>query len=132
MITAPWTSEQVDALNRFQRSMMFHPFTCGTTHGNADRTLFATRNGWRCPHCDYQQDWAHAFMFEPPPKLGHNAESPLRDLILHIDRIAQNHAAYSQACGAISHLRDHLSALAFVEETNQRAAADSPAPVYRR
>jgi hypothetical protein len=27
-IIAPWSTDQVDALNRFQRDSMFHPFTC--------------------------------------------------------------------------------------------------------
>lgn len=132
IITAPWTTEQVDALNRFQRSGMFHPFTCGAGHGGHVE-LFATVDGWVCPHCAYRQDWAHAFMAEEPQRmLGLGTPSPLRDLIRHIDRVAQHHIAYPQACNALGHLRDHLSALAFVEETNQRAAADSPAPVYRR
>ena len=29
-IDAPWTDEQVAALNRFQRNGRFHPFTCGS------------------------------------------------------------------------------------------------------
>jgi hypothetical protein len=46
--------------------------------------------------------------------------SPLRDLITRIDMVAQNHISYSQACGAIGNLRDHLSAMAFCEEVNRR------------
>jgi hypothetical protein len=30
MIHAPWTAEQVDNLNRFQRCGAFHPFTSAT------------------------------------------------------------------------------------------------------
>ncbi|MBR0747346.1 hypothetical protein JQ582_25760 [Bradyrhizobium japonicum] len=37
----------------------------------------------------------------------------------------------SQAADALKHLRGHLSALAFCEDTNQRAAGATPAPVYR-
>jgi hypothetical protein len=48
--------------------------------------------------------------------------SPLRDLITRIDIVAQNHLSYSQACGPISNLRDHLSAMAFCEEVNRRDA----------
>ncbi|WP_271612838.1 hypothetical protein [Bradyrhizobium sp. CCBAU 21362] len=33
---------------------------------------------------------------------------------------------------ALKHLRDHLSALAFCEETNQRAAGGAPPTVYKR
>lgn len=60
-INAPWTAQQVDALNRFQRSGVFHEFTC-PGHGHGDRTLVATRSGWICCHCDYRQYWAHAAM----------------------------------------------------------------------
>lgn len=58
---APWSEEQVDNLNRFQRAGHMHPFTCPTNH-KGDRTLVATRNGWICCHCDYTQKWAHGFM----------------------------------------------------------------------
>lgn len=61
-IEAPWTAEQVDNLNRFQRCGQFHPFTCTGHAGGGDRTLVATRSGWICPHCDYKQNWAHEFM----------------------------------------------------------------------
>jgi hypothetical protein len=63
-ITAPWTPDQVDGLNRFQRAGFVHPFTCPDTHNGADRTLVATRAGWICPHCDYTQNWMHAAMIE--------------------------------------------------------------------
>lgn len=62
-VKAPWTIEQVDALNKFQRRGDAHEFTCGHEHGG-DKTLFATSDGWRCPHCDYSQDWAHQMMFD--------------------------------------------------------------------
>jgi len=59
-------------------------------------------------------------------------QSPLRDLVIQLDRTAQAHPAYAQAADAMRHLRDHLQALAFVEETNRREAEGRPAPVYRR
>ena len=68
MITPPWTDEQVAALNRFQQSGEFHPFTCGSgnrtdeKHLDGEGVLVATRNGWVCPWCDYRQGWAHDFM----------------------------------------------------------------------
>lgn len=67
---APWTPAEVDSLNRFQRTGHIHEFTCRFEHKEADRTLFATRWGWRCPHCDYQQGWAHKFMtdWHPVPR----------------------------------------------------------------
>lgn len=61
MIRAPWTDEQVAALNRFQGYGFVHPFTC-QNHHDGDRSLVATRDGWVCPHCDYTQDWAHEQM----------------------------------------------------------------------
>ena len=75
IIEAPFSSEQVDALNRYQRSGVFHEFTCAEHHDGADRTLVATRQGWICPHCDYRQSWAHRAMLDPVPysltKRGH-------------------------------------------------------------
>lgn len=62
-ITAPWTPEQVENLNGFQRSGWYHPFTCGNdTCRTQDRSpLTATAGGWTHP-CGYTQDWAHQFM----------------------------------------------------------------------
>lgn len=68
-LRAPWSSEQVDALNRFQRRGDIHEFTCPNDHDGADRTLIATKQGWICPHCDYRQDWAHAAMLTTPERL---------------------------------------------------------------
>lgn len=55
-ITAPFTVEQADALNRYQRAGQFHPYTCGKCR----QVLVATENGWICPStaCDYTQNWA--------------------------------------------------------------------------
>ncbi|QIO34360.1 hypothetical protein [Bradyrhizobium sp. 1(2017)] len=134
-IRAPWGPTVVDRLNAFQRSGLFHEFTCPAVHIGADRALVATRRGWVCPHCDYTQDWAPASMADPLPQLGAGHPSPPRDLVLHIDRITQNHIAYPQAADAVRHLRDHLQALAFVEETNKREghlAAGLPPPVCKR
>jgi hypothetical protein len=64
VIEAPWTGEQVDALNVFQRHGKVHPFTCGNDH-LWDRVLVATSNGWICCHCEYTQKWALAIMAEP-------------------------------------------------------------------
>lgn len=65
-ITAPWKGWYVDALNRWQRAGFVHEFTCKNDHGELDRTLVATVNGWICPHCDYTQKWAHDFMLLEP------------------------------------------------------------------
>ncbi|MFD5508987.1 hypothetical protein ACFWIB_14590 [Streptomyces sp. NPDC127051] len=65
-LRAPWTAEQIDALNRFQTEGGMHPFTCGRDH-ETHRVLVATYLGWIClePTCDYTQDWAHPFMAQP-------------------------------------------------------------------
>ena len=63
-IEAPWTQEQVDALNRWQQAGFVHEFTCPSDH--PDRTLLATPEGWACQQCTYRQNWAHRFMLEKP------------------------------------------------------------------
>lgn len=68
LIRAPWTTEEVAALNRFQREGGMHPFTCGHEHpAHPNAILEATPKGWRCfvLDCEYEQDWAHAFMADP-------------------------------------------------------------------
>lgn len=62
-IFAPWTGEQVIALNEYQVRGDMHPFTCGKEH-DEPRNLIATESGWICLNatCDYTQNWAHAFM----------------------------------------------------------------------
>lgn len=66
-IHAPFTAAQVTALNTYQRSGSFHPFTCGRGQDGghvSGITLTATEDGWRCPvnGCTYHQDWAWSFM----------------------------------------------------------------------
>lgn len=60
MITAPFTPDQIESINGFQRAGIFHPFTCGTEGCGHD--LVAEAEGMRCPRCDYRQDWVHDFM----------------------------------------------------------------------
>lgn len=66
-ITAPWTDDQIAALNSFQRAGVMHPFTCGNDGHRMRPTLVAELDGWRCPDesCDYRQTWAHGFMADP-------------------------------------------------------------------
>lgn len=69
-IHPPWSDDQVEALNAYQASGRFHPFTCGGEHANERYSpdLVATTDGWVCPQrCGYTQDWAHAAMAEPSP-----------------------------------------------------------------
>jgi hypothetical protein len=64
IIHAPFTDEQVEALNRFQARPDAHPFTCGNDARRHDRqvNLVATNEGWVCSDsgCSYTQNWAHA------------------------------------------------------------------------
>ena len=77
-INAPWTVEQVEALNRHQVDGVMHPYTCpnrGDGHHpdrpNLDKgTLVAATDGWVCADCGYRQTWAHDFSLgkvEIPP-----------------------------------------------------------------
>ena len=78
LIYAPFTHEQVVALNEYQRAGWMHPFTCGICRDRLgtcnekdewvdDRKLVATINGWICPTCDYTQNWCHDFMLKGRP-----------------------------------------------------------------
>jgi hypothetical protein len=64
---APWTDGQVKALNEWQTSSAFHPFTCpgDFAHCKNQRELIATRQGWVCACGQYKQTWAHDFMLKP-------------------------------------------------------------------
>lgn len=67
IIRAPWSEQQVKALNESQQNPLFHPYTCG----NEDKALsherggilVATAEGWVCLECDYRQNWAYLFSF---------------------------------------------------------------------
>lgn len=73
-IESPWTDEQVKNLNAFQMNGKMHPFTCGgdrmddahrayvDKNGGDYGQLVATKDGWVCPVCGYEQNWAHGFM----------------------------------------------------------------------
>lgn len=57
-----FNQDQIESLNAYQKSGVFHPFTCG---GEGCReTLTATPDGWICPKCDYTQKWAHKWMMD--------------------------------------------------------------------
>lgn len=84
-IIAPFTAAQVRALNNYQQSPTYHPFTCCSPEEIAtclraksgedrykgldveynDRNegvLIATKEGWVCPCGVYKQGWAHDYM----------------------------------------------------------------------
>lgn len=57
-IDAPWTDDQVAALNDFQSSNVVHPFTSG-----GGKTLIATRDGWvEEEGGPVVQTWAYSLM----------------------------------------------------------------------
>jgi hypothetical protein len=62
-IKAPWTADDVEGLNIYQRLGLMHPYTCGSKRQGDTHTdggiLVATPEGWKCPYCKYRQDWAH-------------------------------------------------------------------------
>lgn len=69
IIFAPFTEQEVEALNLFQTNRLLHPFTCGNRtnnlHYDGEGVLIATTDGWICPFCTYTQDWAHRWMTKP-------------------------------------------------------------------
>ena len=75
IVHAPWTEAQIERLKEWQRSGFVHPYTCGKRDDNHAwndwgmdyGVLIPTRKGWVCPDCDYTQNWAHKFSFEPIP-----------------------------------------------------------------
>ena len=71
-IKAPFTPEQVLALNRWQNAGYIHEFTCANRgdgkHGDGNGVLIATVRGWICQFCDYEQDWCHEVMTHPLPR----------------------------------------------------------------
>ena len=66
-IFAPFTLEQVEWLNAYQKNAHVHPFTCGgdrkdAAHLDGEGVLVATEAGWICLYCAYKQSWAHLYM----------------------------------------------------------------------
>lgn len=62
MLWAPWTKEQVDKLNDFQKKGEYHPFTCPGGGHCPSRELKATIDGWVCACGLYEQSWCYDFM----------------------------------------------------------------------
>lgn len=60
-VVAPFTEEQVKALNGWQQWGQTHPFTCLE---HSTEPLRAKTDGWHCEvaDCGYTQNWAHDFM----------------------------------------------------------------------
>ena len=61
----PWSADQVESLNGFQRAGVWHPFTCSGGGGeHSDAVLTAREDGWHCPvaGCPHVQSWAFPAM----------------------------------------------------------------------
>lgn len=57
----PWSDDQVNSLNEYQKCGYCHPFTYGDDPNQVD--LIATRDGWvAVENGPIVQDWAHPFM----------------------------------------------------------------------
>jgi len=52
--------------------------------------------------------------------VGTETESKIRDLIIQLRAVAQDHPAYSQVSYILQVTFDHMAAIARVEEINQR------------
>lgn len=53
-----FTEDEVRSLNEYQKSNIFHPFTC-----TCKNNLVATTDGWVCECTEgIYQTWAHQFM----------------------------------------------------------------------
>jgi len=61
VVYAPWTDEQVAALERRQDNDMLHEYTCNCGH-----QLIPSTNGWWCEECPYTQNWCHKSDAEYP------------------------------------------------------------------
>ena len=73
---APWTEDQVAALQSHQENPRVHPYTCtqrdlpghkeyAQKNGQYDHgMLVPTPNGWVCPVCSYTQNWAFMFTLD--------------------------------------------------------------------
>ncbi|AYG47989.1 hypothetical protein DV532_27295 (plasmid) [Pseudomonas sp. Leaf58] len=75
LLTAPFPSQAVQALNTFQThtsgGFLGHPYTCANRgdgyHGEEGGdlgVLIATEEGGVCPHCSYTQQTAHKMMVD--------------------------------------------------------------------
>ena len=56
-VYAPFTVQQVAALNARQVNEMMHPYTCGGC--KPARILHPTQDGLKCALCGWHQTWAH-------------------------------------------------------------------------
>ena len=58
---APFTKEQAESINAYQKAGVFHEFTCATE--DCDGVLQASEGaGLYCPQCHYTQGWVHSWV----------------------------------------------------------------------
>ena len=75
VVHAPFSDDQTQALNTYQRLGQFHPYTCGGERDDVEHHLYAAaqhhhdtgmlvaiKTGLLCPVCGYLQTWAHAMI----------------------------------------------------------------------
>jgi len=55
----PWTKEEVEALDKWQKNPEVHPYTC-----DCGKVMTATPDGLRCD-CGYKQTWCHDYSNNP-------------------------------------------------------------------
>lgn len=66
IIEAPWTDDQVSALNKYQESRKGHPFTGNRNPDGSECILIATNKGWvTYENGPIIQTWAWDFMTKP-------------------------------------------------------------------
>jgi putative ribosome biogenesis GTPase RsgA len=77
IVTAPFTPFQVQSLNEYQVSGVFHEFTCG---GKSCRCILeANPHGWECPSCGFKQNWAWSWMADWTWEGAKNLLKPLEE-----------------------------------------------------
>ena len=70
-VETPWTDEQVEALNAYQKSGAFHPYT-----GKNGEPLIATKKGWvEFPGGPVVQRWAMPESMDPALLQAHKSWS---------------------------------------------------------
>jgi len=109
-ITAPFTPEQVEALNRWQEHGPGHPFTCPRSRHAVHVALIARTDSWHCsdPACDYRQDWAHPLMVGTAPPADKTAGQRAVRKLMRAERNAVIRAETAEA--AIARVRElHVS-----------------------
>ena len=103
-IRAPFTPQQVVALNRFQTSGELHTFTCGFSDDHPDDggILVAVQHGWICPAtCDYELDWAWDFMAASGP-IRSADDVDLRRIIADYQRLLRGMVGFYREGGTLA------------------------------